>query len=139
MFGIAKSKIGTEQSAFPRPGNNRRALGDITNSIVEECKDVPKKYATTNFAQPTALARASHDSERAYMQRSCDDIDERDCDNPLLVTEYVNDMYEHFSDAEAQFMVAHSYMNRQEFVNERMRAILVDWLVCLTLKTTSNQ
>jgi hypothetical protein len=68
-------------------------------------------------------------NDRCYMQRVCDDVDARDTDNPLLVTCYVNEMYENFNELERDFMVSSTYMSKQDYVNEKMRTILVDWLV----------
>jgi hypothetical protein len=68
--------------------------------------------------------------ERPYMQRPVDDIDSRDAGNPLLVSSYVNDMYKHFSIVERQYVVNPDYMKKQGYINEKMRCILVDWLVC---------
>lgn len=63
-----------------------------------------------------------------------DDIDERDTDDPLCVTSYVQDMYEHFRSKEATTSVRPAYMEDQQYINERMRSILVDWLVEVHLK-----
>jgi len=64
----------------------------------------------------------------------CDDIDERDQDDPLCATEYVEDMYEYFRSKEGMTSVQPNYMESQRHINERMRAILVDWLVEVHLK-----
>jgi len=58
-----------------------------------------------------------------------DDIDERDADDPLCATHYVQDMYQHFRLKEAVTSVRPIYMETQTHINERMRSILVDWLV----------
>ena len=63
------------------------------------------------------------------MNRESDDIDARDAGNPLLATCYVNEMYQHFGNLERQYAVSPNYMTNQPYVNERMRSILVDWLV----------
>ncbi|EED92800.1 hypothetical protein THAPSDRAFT_33883 [Thalassiosira pseudonana CCMP1335] len=63
-----------------------------------------------------------------------DDIDERDSDDPLCATSYVQDMYEHFRGKEVFTSVRPVYMEDQQFINERMRSILVDWLVEVHLK-----
>jgi len=63
-----------------------------------------------------------------------DDIDEHDSDDPLCVTSYVQDMYEHFRSKEASTSVRPVYMEDQQYINERMRSILVDWLVEVHLK-----
>ena len=63
-----------------------------------------------------------------------DDIDERDSDDPLCATSYVQDMYEHFRSKEMSTSVRPLYMEEQQYINERMRSILVDWLVEVHLK-----
>ena len=63
-----------------------------------------------------------------------DDIDERDSDDPLCATSYVQDMYDHFRSKEVFTSVRPVYMEDQQFINERMRSILVDWLVEVHLK-----
>ncbi|KAL7529687.1 hypothetical protein ACHAXR_003093 [Thalassiosira sp. AJA248-18] len=63
-----------------------------------------------------------------------DDIDGRDSDDPLCVCSYVQDMYEHFRLKESTTSVRPLYMKDQQFINERMRSILVDWLVEVHMK-----
>ena len=125
----------------------RRALGDITNasSSGPAGSDATKRPTLTHItgevvtqsAIPTTSAPSQDDSEqpmeeddRAYMRRDADDIDSRDANNPLLCTEYVNEMYQIFLDLEREFAVNPNYMvASQVYVNEKMRCILVDWLV----------
>ena len=77
---------------------------------------------------------------RIHMQRAADDIDSRDNGNPLLCTAYVNEMYNIFFDAERQEQRVQTgvnpsgYMVNQPHINEKMRAILIDWLVEVHLK-----
>lgn len=133
MFGIARAKQSADQQPVVKFGSRQRtALGDITNAVGEERnRELPKKkqnpFTAIQPAHPSVSVPI--DASRGYMQRACDDIDERDSDNPLLVTDYVNEMYDHFNNVEKDFMVNSNYMSRQEFVNEKMRAILMDWLV----------
>jgi cyclin B len=57
-----------------------------------------------------------------------EDIDQNDFDDPQAVAEYVNDIYEYLMEKEKD-SVDPAYINNQVDVNEKMRAILVDWLV----------
>jgi len=122
----------------------RRALGDITNAYAGEEAKAPDNAAkkpifssllsmgyssTENAADAASYPNTARDSEREYMNREADDIDARDAGNPLLATCYVNEMYQHFNALERQYAVNANYMANQPYVNERMRAILVDWLV----------
>ena len=63
-----------------------------------------------------------------------DKIDDRDADDPLCVTSYVQDMYQHFRSKEAFTTASPEYMDNQQYIDERMRSILIDWLVEVHLK-----
>ena len=77
-----------------------------------------------------AMAVASvSDPSRPYMDRPSDDIDARDAENPLLATAYVNEMYEIYHLVEKESQDVSNYMIKQGSINEKMRTILVDWLV----------
>ncbi|KAF5843420.1 B type mitotic cyclin [Dunaliella salina] len=62
------------------------------------------------------------------------DIDGPDRMNPLAATEYVNDIYSYYKRVEHKFSVPADYMKQQADINEKMRAILIDWLVEVHLK-----
>uniref|UniRef100_F6QH53 Cyclin B5 n=1 Tax=Xenopus tropicalis TaxID=8364 RepID=F6QH53_XENTR len=64
---------------------------------------------------------------------SVDDIDAEDSFNPQLCTDYVKDIYTYLRQLEVQQAVRPRYLHGME-VNERMRAILVDWLIQVHLK-----
>jgi len=57
-----------------------------------------------------------------------EDIDQHDTDDPQAVTDYVNVIYDYLMEKEKD-VVDPNYMSNQVDVNEKMRAILVDWLV----------
>ncbi|XP_061967519.1 G2/mitotic-specific cyclin-2-like isoform X3 [Populus nigra] len=57
------------------------------------------------------------------------DIDGCDKKNPLAVVEYVDDLYNFYKKAEISGFVAPNYMEQQFDINERMRGILIDWLI----------
>jgi hypothetical protein len=61
-------------------------------------------------------------------------VDEPDIMDPQAAVEYIEDMYEHARTVEVKRMVSPNYMNHQADINERMRAILIDWLVDVHLK-----
>ncbi|XP_018462509.1 cyclin-B2-4 [Raphanus sativus] len=57
------------------------------------------------------------------------DIDSSDKNNSLAVVEYINDLYDFYKNNECRSCVPPNYMEIQPDINERMRAILVDWLI----------
>jgi len=68
------------------------------------------------------------DEEDSNMQL-WEDIDVHDADDPQAVVEYVNDIYTFMMEKERADRISPRYMQNQTDVNEKMRAILVDWLV----------
>ncbi|KAJ0247735.1 Cyclin-B2-3 [Hirschfeldia incana] len=56
-------------------------------------------------------------------------IDACDENNPLAVVEYINDIYDFFKKTEELSCVPPNYMDNQQDLNERMRGILIDWLI----------
>lgn len=134
----------------PVVARSRRALGDITNASDSEPSEyvVTKKPTLTHSSiqvtetteetvqQASSMVQSMDESikaeegDRSYMKRATDDIDSRDDSNPVYVTEYVNGMYDLFRETEKEFLVDGQYMlTTQIHINEKMRAILVDWLV----------
>ncbi|XP_027351983.1 G2/mitotic-specific cyclin S13-7-like [Abrus precatorius] len=56
------------------------------------------------------------------------DIDSGDVDNELAAVEYIEDMYKFYKLVENESR-PHDYIDSQPEINERMRAILIDWLM----------
>ena len=92
--------------------------------------DVPPRPAPVVQRSGRVLA----DPTSYQVTGNIDDIDGRDSDDPLCATAYVGDMYDHFREKELVTSVRSGFMSRQSHINERMRAILVDWLVEVHLK-----
>ncbi|KAL0728543.1 hypothetical protein Bca4012_024636 [Brassica carinata] len=65
------------------------------------------------------------------------DIDESDRDNHLAAVEYVDDMYSFYKEVEKESQ-PRMYMQIQTEMNEKMRAILVDWLCEVHVKFELN-
>lgn len=86
--------------------------------------------------QPAANKRARSSSKKTpngigaqgTSSKMPDDIDTPHAKEPLAVAEYAEYMYQYYRERE-QDSVSGMYMFRQPHINERMRAILVDWLV----------
>ncbi|XP_047977529.1 G2/mitotic-specific cyclin-2-like [Salvia hispanica] len=57
------------------------------------------------------------------------DIDDCDKKNPLAVTEYIDDIYAYYKKTESSSCVPSNYMAQQFDINDRMRGILIDWLI----------
>ena len=108
--------VATPVAAAIRPsalGNNRRRI---------EREDV---ITRAKVSSGTSQAK----SASYQIAEIVDDIDAKDKDDPLCVTEYVEDLYNYFLRKEMETFIRPTYMEGQTFIDERMRSILVDWLV----------
>jgi len=113
-------------------------------STIVEAKSSTKSAAKKNINE---INKSSDISASGFVKRlrnkkvsrlsgnqngSSDDIDARDRNDPASVTDYVQDMYEHFRNKEE---VQRLYIGpahdggKQMHINENMRCILVDWLI----------
>lgn len=149
------SKFGNENMARMMPSTKptavasvsnvaprRRVLGDITNAHPEDEQRDSSKKPVHSFSVDSSSevdTRMQLDGpldSRPYMQRPADDIDasSRDLENPQMAASYANEIYANFFELERRFRVYSNYMGNQEFINEKMRCILVDWLVEVHLK-----
>ncbi|KAL5099650.1 hypothetical protein RYX36_003977 [Vicia faba] len=63
------------------------------------------------------------------MEETVLDIDISDANDPVAVAEYVDDLYAYYRKVESTGCASPNYMAEQFDINERMRAILIDWLI----------
>ncbi|XP_057507021.1 G2/mitotic-specific cyclin S13-7-like [Actinidia eriantha] len=87
-----------------------------------------KKTQKTLTSILTARSKAACGLTDKPKEEQIVDIDAADIDNELAVVEYVEDLYKFYKLVENESRV-HDYMDSQPEINERMRAILVDWLI----------
>ncbi|VVT56355.1 uncharacterized protein SAPINGB_P004999 [Magnusiomyces paraingens] len=58
-----------------------------------------------------------------------DDLDAEDIEDPLMVSEYVNDIFDYFYTLERKYMPDPDYMDQQRDLTWETRGVLMDWLV----------
>ncbi|RKP38228.1 cyclin-like protein, partial [Dimargaris cristalligena] len=57
------------------------------------------------------------------------DLDAEDADDPLMVAEYVNEIFDYMRHLEIKLLPNPKYMDQQKELTWKMRSILVDWLI----------
>ncbi|GMH14931.1 hypothetical protein Nepgr_016772 [Nepenthes gracilis] len=121
----------------------RRQKNDLDLSIQNSREDEDFQFidAEENIAAmdppvPMPLEQteaASNQTEEVEMEDIFEepvvDVDGLDAKNPLAVVEYVADLYSYYKKMEASSYVSPDYMKQQVDINEKMRAILIDWLI----------
>ncbi|KAM3924446.1 G2/mitotic-specific cyclin-B2-like [Leptodactylus fuscus] len=152
----SKAQLNARRAALGEIGNKVTVRGKQpavknSNAVVKPTKSVTTKSANVNpkpkavpvkvtVIEPPAKEPSpvpmdvSIQEEEELCQAFSDalnnveDIDAEDGGNPQLCSEYVMDIYNYLKQLELQQSIRPKYLEGKE-VNERMRAILVDWLV----------
>ncbi|KAH7850386.1 hypothetical protein Vadar_032143 [Vaccinium darrowii] len=90
-------------------------------------------FPVPSFVQHTEALLDEIDQMEVETEDVCDepvvDIDGNDKKNPLAVVEYIDDIYSYYKKVESSSCVLPNYMAQQFDLNERMRGILIDWLI----------
>ncbi|KAF2447630.1 A/B/D/E cyclin [Karstenula rhodostoma CBS 690.94] len=89
-----------------------------TNAKVEDSKAAPKTKEV-----PVAIP------EPVIEEEEIPDLDKEDVDDPLMVSEYVGEIFEYLKELEISTMANPDYMDNQNELEWKMRGILVDWLL----------
>lgn len=115
---------------------DKKAVNKINSATADEgaATVASQKANLVDFPSQPTFSRTNSNENGYQYSGAADDIDLRDKDDPLCVSEYVQDMYKHFRSKELVTSVRPTYMENQRHINERMRSILVDWLVEVHLK-----
>ncbi|KAJ8272376.1 hypothetical protein COCON_G00112350 [Conger conger] len=116
---VKTSKSASQQQTLPAAAQHKRA--PVLPAIADPPQVVPL---------PTDVAMKEEELCQAFSDALIDveDIDEGDADMPQLCSEYVKDIYTYLRSLEVQQSIRPKYMQGYE-INQRMRALLVDWLI----------
>ncbi|PCH44885.1 hypothetical protein WOLCODRAFT_139305 [Wolfiporia cocos MD-104 SS10] len=99
-----------ENRAFKK----RRTSSEVPEEAVAEAEEVVGRAATPEV-----------DPQRSHW----DDLDAEDADDPLMVSEYVVEIFEYLKEVEQTTMPNPRYMEYQKDLTWEMRGILTDWLI----------
>ncbi|GAB4851783.1 G2/mitotic-specific cyclin-2 [Ancistrocladus abbreviatus] len=133
--GVPKQPAQKKVVTKPRPKEVIEISPDTEEGLKQKPEDLKKssgksgrKKVPTMTSLLTARSKAACGLADKKLKESIVDIDAADAENELAVTEYVEDIYKFYKLIENESRV-HDYMELQPDINEKMRAILVDWLI----------
>ena len=130
------SKVKVAPTAFSTSLRNKKAV-PIKTPATEPGGNHNNSAATLNN-DTTLSTRKGGRSTRASRQQ-VDNIDARDEYDPQSVTAYVDDIYENYRAQEEEHFVSEPLCSvTQPFITERMRTILVDWILEVHYKFKLN-
>jgi hypothetical protein len=138
--GAKDTNVKPKSGELKRPGSGSGVLGDgqrkrvqTSTSTVqspEEAVFAAEEAATQNHAPKAPTVTNEEVKATAEPFRDAfNDLDAEDLDDPLMVAEYVGEIFEYYRTLETMTMPNPNYMDHQDDLEWKMRGILVDWLV----------
>ncbi|KAK9071788.1 hypothetical protein SSX86_008217 [Deinandra increscens subsp. villosa] len=121
----------TTKSLLPLPEGKKPK----TQTIPEDCSaiidvDVEDDFNAPMFVQHTeAMLEEIDKMDEDIDEEPILDIDAADEGDPLAVVEYIDEIYRHYRKQEVTSCVSPSYMSQQHDITDKMRGILIDWLI----------
>ena len=105
----------------------------INNEIMEDMQveEEVKKVNSSEFSCVSALNEMMITDEELSLKRGSEVIFNP---RPQLCEEYFPEIFSYLKSIEFDFLPSESYMKNQTDINEKMRGILIDWLVEVHLK-----
>ena len=97
---------------------------------IEVKKEVKVEVAKEESVEPEYEQDVKEEvSTKQKFAAGVEDLDKEDMDDPLMVAEYVVEIFDYLKDLEVATQPNADYMDHQEDLEWKMRGILVDWLI----------
>ncbi|XP_076951269.1 cyclin-B2-4-like [Bidens hawaiensis] len=125
------TQVTTNKPSLPLPEGKKPKIEKIPDQIEnEDLIDVEDDFNAPMFVQHTESMLDEIDKmDEDIYEEPVLDIDEADKDDPLAVVEYIDELYAHYKEQEILSCVSPTYLSQQHDITDRMRAILIDWLI----------
>ncbi|KAG6831065.1 hypothetical protein H0H92_012988 [Tricholoma furcatifolium] len=119
-----------EDAEADRVFKKRRTSSDAPEEDPFTAEEIPQTEEEIAAARLAAEIEAFADEEEADPETSpWDDLDADDADDPLMVSEYVVEIFNYMKQIEITTMPNPNYMEAQKELAWKMRGILTDWLI----------
>uniref|UniRef100_A0A1Q3EVA1 Putative g2/mitotic-specific cyclin a n=1 Tax=Culex tarsalis TaxID=7177 RepID=A0A1Q3EVA1_CULTA len=124
--------------------NLKREESRLTRRSLTKLKQIKKQSSSSSSSDAvstTSSSGRSSEDEEFHLERhdtpdthshklleGIENIDINDAWNPMLVSEYVNDIYKYLNDLEETFAIRENFLDGHKQINHKMRTILIDWI-----------
>ncbi|KAH7414393.1 cyclin-like protein [Phaeosphaeria sp. MPI-PUGE-AT-0046c] len=116
----AKKRVATSA------GSKKEEDPEATENVMPPENVMPE--ADVSKAKKTKLEVREETAEPIVYEKPLD-LDKEDVDDPLMVSEYVVEIFDYLKELEIATMANPDYMDNQNELEWKMRGILVDWLL----------
>ncbi|VVA99412.1 unnamed protein product [Arabis nemorensis] len=138
--GCQKKKLSITRSRVEEPKKLKPSVPSVNEFGDCIFVDEEEEEATLDHPMPMSLEKPyisitetdlmeEVEMEDVIVEEPILDIDVSDSKNSLAAVEYVQDLYEFYRKMESFSCVPVDYMAQQMDLNDKMRAILIDWLI----------
>jgi G2/mitotic-specific cyclin 1/2 len=137
-LGVKENNAKSKSGELKRPGSGSGVLGDghrkrihTSTSTLQSAEDTasvadnPSKQAVSTAPSVTKEVKVTAQA----CQDAFHDLDAEDVNDPLMVAEYVGEIFEYYRTLETLTMPNPDYMDHQDDLEWKMRGILIDWLI----------
>lgn len=120
--------------------NLKREESRLTRRSLTKLKQIRKHSdasSTTSSEEKTedddatSQEKHKHDSPDTHSHKlleGIENIDINDAWNPMLVSDYVNDIYKYLNSLEDTYAIRENFLDGHQQINHKMRTILIDWI-----------
>lgn len=117
-----KVVIKRQQNAQQQAVQSCKTTTESTNK-----EDIQQELTQTH-SDKCEIKIVSVESHSSKLLNLVENIDADDAENPILVSEYVNDIYSYLFTLETQMPIEPDHLRDQKQVVPKMRAVLIDWI-----------
>lgn len=125
----AKRKASATASAAVKeetaPEEPLRKRQHVPEGETKPAKAAPKPAEVA----PKEPAPVQQETAEYVFPEGVKDLDSEDLDDPLMVAEYANEIFEYLRDLECSTIPNPQYMSHQDDLEWKTRGILIDWLI----------
>lgn len=110
-------------------------VAELDEEVSENVPPPKNGVATTQKAKTFTSEELSIDGDEIdhktleELSKEAKDLDSEDLDDPLMVAEYVHEIFDYMKKLEIATLPNPDYMDNQDELEWKMRGILVDWLL----------
>ncbi len=128
VMGPAKKRSSGSTASQKSIREDTPASGtEPSKKVVPKTEEKAKVEAKEEVVLNNLTAQAA-EVKQAF-QEAVADLDAEDHDDPLMVAEYVVEIFEYLQNLEQTTMPNPDYMDHQEHLEWHLRGVLVDWLI----------
>ncbi|RDA92299.1 hypothetical protein CP533_3261, partial [Ophiocordyceps camponoti-saundersi (nom. inval.)] len=124
----AKAKAKEDSTAVEETEPVRKKAHLLTAENLRFVQDENAK-APSPEADPPAQVDPPAQTVPTKSKRHFSQLDKEDVDDPLMVAEYANEIFEYLHDLEVKSIPNPQYMSHQDDLEWKTRGILIDWLI----------